>query len=188
MEVSKFKYIRQKIRGHRTISIYLSIYLCPCLSVCLSLFLSSYILEKYILVRKHNMKSEHTHTHTHTHTYIYIYIYIYIYWVVQKLVEFSWNRFVANTIVIGETYLEALMKKLFHSYKNSLIHTTFISYKSGLLHIIQEQSESIFPEKWIGRRGPIDWPARSPDLTPMDFFLSGNTQEQSLSSKIEKYW
>ncbi|CAF4797591.1 unnamed protein product, partial [Rotaria sp. Silwood2] len=22
-----------------------------------------------------------------------------------------------------------------------------------------------------GRRGPLDWPARSPDLTPTDFFL-----------------
>lgn len=30
-----------------------------------------------------------------------------------------------------------------------------------------------FPERWIGRRGPIEWPARSPDLTPLDFFLWG---------------
>ncbi len=28
-----------------------------------------------------------------------------------------------------------------------------------------------FPNRWIGPRGPIDWPARSPDLTPIDFFL-----------------
>ena len=26
---------------------------------------------------------------------------------------------------------------------------------------------------WIGRRGSIDWPPRSPDLTPMDFFFVG---------------
>lgn len=26
---------------------------------------------------------------------------------------------------------------------------------------------------WIGRYGTIDWPARSPDLTPLDFFLWG---------------
>lgn len=30
-----------------------------------------------------------------------------------------------------------------------------------------------FAGKWIGRRGPIEWPARSPDLTPPDFFLWG---------------
>lgn len=30
-----------------------------------------------------------------------------------------------------------------------------------------------FPEKLISRRGDIDWPARSCDLTPLDFFLWG---------------
>ena len=27
-----------------------------------------------------------------------------------------------------------------------------------------------FPHRWIGRRGVIEWPARS-DLTPLDYFL-----------------
>ncbi|CAL1261342.1 unnamed protein product [Larinioides sclopetarius] len=27
-----------------------------------------------------------------------------------------------------------------------------------------------FPDSWIGSEGPIPWPARSPDLTPIDFF------------------
>lgn len=31
----------------------------------------------------------------------------------------------------------------------------------------------VFPNRWIGRRGPIEWPARSPDLTPLDYFLWG---------------
>lgn len=30
-----------------------------------------------------------------------------------------------------------------------------------------------FPDRWIGRRGPMEWPARSPDLTTLDFFLWG---------------
>lgn len=32
---------------------------------------------------------------------------------------------------------------------------------------------AIFPDRWIGRRGAIECPARSPDLTPLDFFLWG---------------
>jgi len=28
-----------------------------------------------------------------------------------------------------------------------------------------------FPRAWIGLNGPIAWPARSPDLTPLDIFL-----------------
>jgi transposase len=30
-----------------------------------------------------------------------------------------------------------------------------------------------FPGRWIGRRGTIEWPPRSCDLTPLDFFLWG---------------
>lgn len=35
-----------------------------------------------------------------------------------------------------------------------------------------------FPGRWIGRRGVIEWPARSPDMTPMDFFLWGYIKER----------
>ena len=28
-----------------------------------------------------------------------------------------------------------------------------------------------FPGRWMGRGSPMRWPARSPDLTPCDFFL-----------------
>ena len=34
-----------------------------------------------------------------------------------------------------------------------------------------------YPNKWIGRGGPRSWPARSPDLTPLDFFLWGTIKE-----------
>lgn len=38
---------------------------------------------------------------------------------------------------------------------------------------VREYLDTVFPGKWIGRRGPIEWPARSPDLTPLDYFLWG---------------
>lgn len=38
---------------------------------------------------------------------------------------------------------------------------------------VREYLSLTFPRKWIGRRGPIEWPARSPDMTPLDFFLWG---------------
>ena len=34
----------------------------------------------------------------------------------------------------------------------------------------------ICSEKWIARGGPVAWPARSPDLTPLDFFLWGHVR------------
>lgn len=39
--------------------------------------------------------------------------------------------------------------------------------------IAREWLHERFPNRWVGREGPIPWPARSPDLTPMDFFLWG---------------
>lgn len=35
-----------------------------------------------------------------------------------------------------------------------------------------------FGNQWIGRFGPQPWPARSPDLTPLDFFLWGYVKDK----------
>lgn len=34
-----------------------------------------------------------------------------------------------------------------------------------------------FPGKWIGRMGPVQWPARSPDLTPLDYYFWGRVKD-----------
>ena len=38
---------------------------------------------------------------------------------------------------------------------------------------VREWLNERFPGRWTGRHGPFYWPARSPDLTPCDFFLWG---------------
>lgn len=40
--------------------------------------------------------------------------------------------------------------------------------------------DETFPNRWIGRRGPIEWPPRSPDLTPMDFFCGDTSSRRYL--------
>lgn len=30
-----------------------------------------------------------------------------------------------------------------------------------------------FGDKWIANNGPIRWPTRPPDITPLDFFIGG---------------
>lgn len=37
---------------------------------------------------------------------------------------------------------------------------------------------NVFPHRWIGRRGEIEWPARSPDMNPCDFFLWGHLKNE----------
>ena len=34
-----------------------------------------------------------------------------------------------------------------------------------------------FPGRWIGRGGPLAWPPRSPDLSPLDFFFWGYVKQ-----------
>ena len=43
---------------------------------------------------------------------------------------------------------------------------------------VRQWLEKKFPGRWIGRRGPINWPPRSPDLTPCDYFLWGWMKER----------
>lgn len=39
---------------------------------------------------------------------------------------------------------------------------------------VRQHLDQVFPERWIGRGGPRQWPARSPDLTPLDYYLWGH--------------
>ncbi|GBN39196.1 hypothetical protein AVEN_62234-1 [Araneus ventricosus] len=39
--------------------------------------------------------------------------------------------------------------------------------------IVRDFLDENFSDRWCGRGGPIPWPPRSPDITPLDFFLWG---------------
>jgi hypothetical protein len=38
----------------------------------------------------------------------------------------------------------------------------------------QQVLDGRYPDSWIERGGPINWPAISPDFTPLDYFLWGH--------------
>lgn len=42
-----------------------------------------------------------------------------------------------------------------------------------------------FAERWIGTYGPVRWPPRSPDLTPLDFWLWGYLKDRVYLSRPE---
>ena len=43
---------------------------------------------------------------------------------------------------------------------------------------VREYLNTRFLGRWIGRAAPIAWPPRSPDLTPLDFFLWGFVKDR----------
>ena len=44
--------------------------------------------------------------------------------------------------------------------------------------------DATFPNMWIGRDGPTPWPPRSPDITPLDFFLWGYVKDKVFSTPV----
>lgn len=62
--------------------------------------------------------------------------------------------------------------------------------------IVREFLNNNYTNRWIGTYGPINWPPRSPDLNPLDFFLWGHlktvvyadppTNLQNLKEKITR--
>ncbi|XP_011698897.1 PREDICTED: putative nuclease HARBI1 [Wasmannia auropunctata] len=51
--------------------------------------------------------------------------------------------------------------------------------------IVQQTLNDRFFHKWIGHGGPRNWPARSPDLNPMDFFLWGHLKQYVYQEPID---
>ena len=44
--------------------------------------------------------------------------------------------------------------------------------------------DATFPNRLIGRDGPTPWPLRSPDITPLDFFLWGYVTDKVFSTPV----
>jgi hypothetical protein len=42
-----------------------------------------------------------------------------------------------------------------------------------------------FAGRWIGRHGPVAWPPRSPDLTPLDFFFWGYLNQKVYATEVD---
>ena len=49
---------------------------------------------------------------------------------------------------------------------------------------VRQYLNQLLPDAWIGRRGPVEWPPRSPDLTPLDFYLWGHLKAMVYQESI----
>lgn len=48
---------------------------------------------------------------------------------------------------------------------------------------VREYLNAEFPGRWIGRQGPFEWPPRSPDFAPPDFFLWGHLKNKVFATQ-----
>jgi len=50
--------------------------------------------------------------------------------------------------------------------------------------VVRDWLNTTFPRLWIGQRGPIEWPPRSPDLPPLDFYVWGYMKDKVYAVQI----
>ena len=92
--------------------------------------------------------------------------------------------FFFDSSVTGELYLDMLKTFFFPQVQ----HERDIRFQQDgapphYAYCVREWLDSNFSGRWIGRRGPIDWPSRSPDLSLMDFFLWGILKDMVYKEK-----
>ena len=83
----------------------------------------------------------------------------------------------------GERYLQFLEEEL-----PELLNVIPVERQRNMIFMqdgVRNWLDRNYPRCWIGRLGPIAWPPRSPDLTPMDFFLWGASKEIVYKERIE---
>lgn len=81
--------------------------------------------------------------------------------------------------VTQQAYLHLLQNELpamLQEVDEEIIERMWLQQDGAPAHfarIVREFLNLNYPNRWIGRGGPVAWPPRSPDLTPPDFFLWG---------------
>ena len=96
--------------------------------------------------------------------------------------------FFRNGTVTGESYLNLLQEFVGPQFSEMFGDDDEIYFQQDgapphYHRDVRAHLDAAFPDTWIGRRGSIEYPARSPDLTPMDFILWGYFKDKVYRTK-----
>lgn len=86
----------------------------------------------------------------------------------------------------GSRYLE-LLRNIVEEYELEERPNFYYQHDGAPAHFrrdVRAYLSETFGERWIGRGGPVPWPARSPDLTPLDFFYGAKLKGLCMSGKV----
>ncbi|CAF4694672.1 unnamed protein product [Rotaria sp. Silwood2] len=97
------------------------------------------------------------------------------------------SPFFFNSTVTGESYVEMLKDYFEPAVADwSDLNDFWYQHDGAPAHysrIAREYLDEMFPDRWMGRRDPIEWPPRSSDLSPPDFFAWGVVKDAVYSKK-----
>lgn len=108
-------------------------------------------------------------------------------WCAVSMDHFIGPFFFEEDSVNGACYLNMLQTFLVPELRRlGIINEVHFQQDGAPPHFALEVREFLdghFGERWIGRRGPTPWAARSPDLTPCDYWLWGHVKTQVYAQK-----
>ena len=79
--------------------------------------------------------------------------------------------------VTGQSYTAMLEEFLWPRIRGRGRHFQQDGAPAHYSNVTRAWLDQHLPNRWIGRRGHIEWPARSPDLAPCDYFLWGHLRQ-----------
>ena len=91
----------------------------------------------------------------------------------------------------GDGYLHFLQHELPEQLKDVPLDTRrhmYLQHDGSPIHYIRKVTQHLnntYPNQWIGRGSLIHWPARSPDLTLLDFCLWGWLKGEVYHTKVD---
>ena len=92
-----------------------------------------------------------------------------------------------ETALTSEDYLKLLNKYVYPYIVTQLSAHDLIFQQDGtrpyFTREVRDDLNKHLPKKWIGRRGPIELPPKSQDLTPMNFFVWGYLKNKVYNKK-----
>jgi len=91
----------------------------------------------------------------------------------------------------GQNYLDFLQNELPKQLEDVPLATRIAMYcqhdgspSHYTRHVTQHLNDT-FPNRWIGRSSTINWPPRSPDLSPLDFCLWGLMKSEVYRKEVD---
>jgi len=105
----------------------------------------------------------------------------------NKLIE----PFVFDNNLTGnayEVYLRNELPGLLEDIPLMIRSQTYFQHDGAPPHYNQHVRDYLnesFPNRWLGRGGPIAWPPRSPDLTTIDYYLWAQIKTLVYETKVD---
>lgn len=88
---------------------------------------------------------------------------------------------IRGTTMNSQWYCELLNEKVIPYFTRGIGRKMFFQQDGAPPHYSLEARRILntdLSDRWIGRRGHVEWPARSPDLTPIDFWFWSHLRQR----------